>query len=177
MSAVVKTTSLSRCKTYRWALSRSWAEGPQVCWIMLNPSTADHEVDDPTIRRITRFTRLWGYAGFTVVNLYPFRSPSPSVCREWAESHRDARRMLRRNSALVARYARAAEWVVAAWGNGAWDPAWADRVVLELLGGEDPRIDMFCLGTTDGGAPKHPLARGRHRIPDDQKPILWRSGH
>lgn len=26
------------------------------------------------------------------------------------------------------------------------------------------------------GAPKHPLARGKHRVPRDQTFILWRAG-
>ena len=52
---------------------------------MLNPSTADHQKDDPTIQRIIKFTRSWNYGGLVVVNVFPYRSPSPKECKRWAE--------------------------------------------------------------------------------------------
>ena len=67
-----RTASLSRCATLRWWLGRRWAVGRTVCWIMLNPSTADSETDDPTLRRIIRFSQSWGFGALAVVNLYPF---------------------------------------------------------------------------------------------------------
>lgn len=174
MREVTKSASLSRCKTYRWTLSRVWGGGPRPCWVMLNPSTADHLVDDRTILRVIHFTRSWGHSGFTVVNLYPYRSPKPSACRKWAEWGDGAREVNRRNAEVVARHARGAAMVVAAWGNNAWDLAWIERVVAAITGGEEPWHDICCLGTTGGGAPKHPMARGKHRVPDDQRPVLWR---
>jgi hypothetical protein len=30
------------------------------------------------------------------------------------------------------------------------------------------------LGATADGSPKHPLARGVHRVPDDRQPLVWR---
>ncbi|AHE56053.1 hypothetical protein [Sphingomonas sanxanigenens] len=37
------------------------------------------------------------------------------------------------------------------------------------------RSDLWCWGKTKDGAPKHPMARGLHRIPRDQQPIMWRA--
>jgi hypothetical protein len=77
-------------------------------------------------------------------------------------------------SALVAA-AKAADQVFVCWGAIAWDQDWIEHVVEEIQTGEAPWPDLWCWGKTGSGAPKHPLARGLHRIPADQKPILWRA--
>jgi hypothetical protein len=180
MNQMKKAAKISPCGAYRWSLTRDWGNGERLCWVMLNPSTADHNIDDPTIRRVIHFTKAWGYTGFTVVNLYPYRSPYPSECRKWANwdsappnwSIRDA---LQQNTSLIARHAKAAAMVVAAWGGNAWDSDWIDNIVEEIVGGEEPWPSIYCLGTTGSGAPKHPMARGKHRVSDDQRPVLWRN--
>jgi hypothetical protein len=147
---------------------------------MLNPSTADHRQDDPTIRRVVHFTRVWGFDGLTVVNLYPYRSPHPWECRRWANWQNNgpdwsAREALQKNTTIVAVHGQRAAMVVAAWGATAWDLDWVDTIVQEITGGAEPWPEIYCLGTMDSGAPKHPLARAKHRVPDDQKPVLWRN--
>lgn len=73
-----KGAVLSDCGKYRFQLWRIWDESkPLVLWIMHNPSTADAENDDPTIRRIIGFTRAWGYGGLYVGNLFPYRATDP----------------------------------------------------------------------------------------------------
>ncbi len=54
-----------------------------VVWVMLNPSTADHVHDDPTIRRCMGFARAWGYGGIAVVNLYAWRATDPGFDYPW----------------------------------------------------------------------------------------------
>lgn len=55
----------------RYFLTRVWDESlPMMLWIMLNPSIADADLDDPTIRRCIGFAKSWGYGGFMVVNLF-----------------------------------------------------------------------------------------------------------
>lgn len=64
---------------YRFQLWRIWDESkPLVLWVMHNPSTADANKDDPTIRRCMGFTKSWtGYGGFYVGNLFPYRATNP----------------------------------------------------------------------------------------------------
>jgi hypothetical protein len=68
---------------------------------------------------------------------------------------------------------------MAAWGSPAsvlGDDAFVGpRCLFDRINNpEGPRervLKLFCLGFTNAGDPIHPMARGRHRIPDDAKPI------
>lgn len=167
MRVLERRALLSECGTYRYRLTRTW--GPALdlldgfaCWVMLNPSTADHTVDDPTIRRIVDFSARWGYGHAEVVNLYPFRSANPRDARQWAMHcmdgpHWDERDVMMRNVALVAEIAKKAAVVVAAWGAAPWAEEIAEHVVEEITTGEEPWPALYCLGKTKHGAPRHPL--------------------
>lgn len=52
---------------------------PSTCvlFIMLNPSTADATIDDPTIRKCRGFAQRWGFTAFEVVNLFSYRATRP----------------------------------------------------------------------------------------------------
>ena len=69
---------ISDCGKCRWQLWRIWDDSkPKILWIMHNPSTADAEKDDPTIRRIINFSKSWGFGGLYVGNVFPYRSTNP----------------------------------------------------------------------------------------------------
>lgn len=75
---IEKGAVISGCGRYRFKLWRIWDRTkPLVLWIMHNPSTADENKDDPTIKRIISFTKSWGYGGLYVGNLFPYRSSNP----------------------------------------------------------------------------------------------------
>jgi len=77
---MIKTAVLSEDKKYRYLLGREWDHNkPCICFVMLNPSTADAEIDDATIRRCTGFARAWGYGSLLVVNLYGLRATHPKA--------------------------------------------------------------------------------------------------
>jgi hypothetical protein len=175
-----RDATFSRGDQNRLTLTRRWdANLPHVCFIGLNPSTADHRIDDPTVRRWVQFAKSWGYGGFVAVNLYPFRSSSPAICRRWADWENNgpdwyARDDIMANLDIVAREAKAAALVVACWGAGAWDEPMVEHVIELVMSGSEPWPDIHCFGLTNAGAPMHPMARGKHRIPDSAQPTLWK---
>lgn len=63
---------------YRYRLWRIWGPGRPLPIIMLNPSTADAQTDDATIRKCVGFARRLGYHGIDVANLFAYRTPAPS---------------------------------------------------------------------------------------------------
>ena len=67
----------SECGAFRMMLWRTWSDGPQVTFVMLNPSTADATHDDPTIRRCVGFAKREGFGCLVVVNLFNFRATKP----------------------------------------------------------------------------------------------------
>ncbi|MCL6576102.1 DUF1643 domain-containing protein [Kyrpidia sp.] len=63
---------------YRYSLTREWdASKPRVVFIMLNPSTADDDQDDNSVKRCIGFAKKWGFGSLEVVNLFAYRTPNP----------------------------------------------------------------------------------------------------
>jgi hypothetical protein len=134
---------------YRYRLWRRWDPGlPRVAFVMLNPSTADHRQDDPTIRRCIGFARGWGYGGLVVVNLFAYRTASV------AELFQARDPVGPDNDRHLAGIGRRVAAVVLAWGVHGTRHGRAGGV-LDLLAG--CRAPLLCLGTTRGGHPRHPL--------------------
>jgi hypothetical protein len=163
----------------RWTLTRRWGPGPNACVIGHNPSTADGTKEDPTTRWWNAWFQLFGFGGYVAVNLYPWMSPNPAEIYalidgidrgDWARDD-----LYLENLDVVRRHAKAAEQVFVCWGAIARPCMWLDHVIEEIQTGEAPYPDLWCWGKTSAGAPKHPMARGAHRIARDQKPILWRA--
>lgn len=149
--------TISECGRYRYRLWRWWGPEPKVVFVMLNPSTADGEVDDPTIRRCIGFARAWGHGGLEVVNLFPWRATKPSALVDAHKAGEDVRHWYIRNKHMAASLRRSST-VVAAWGA---HKLAGDEWETTLLQPEDLRCygcgPLQCLGTTQSGAPRHPL--------------------
>jgi hypothetical protein len=140
-----RSADLSSDGVYRYALRRVWDPNePAILFVGLNPSTADHRVDDPTIRRCMRFARESGFGQLIVANLFAFRTSSPQSLRRAADP------VGPENDRWLQELSVEASVSVAAWGNGGTF-LHRDRAVLELL-----RAPL-CLGVTKRGHPKHPL--------------------
>lgn len=158
---------LSPDQRHRYWLWRRWDRSkPFLVVAMFNPSTANAQIDDPTISRLCKWAKRWGYGGVLVINIYSLRSPDPAIIRD------DPRRAFgdAQPAAIGQALALASEQgtpLLVAWGNLA-SPA-DTRIILDAA--ED--LDLICLGTTKDGRPKHPMARGQHRVPDEIEPMPW----
>lgn len=162
---------------WRLELRRIWDEGkPLLVVCMLNPSDADAERDDPTILVLIWFATLWGYGGLLVVNLFAFRTSRPAELFSALERGGDV--VGRQTGAYIEDALTYAEQhggkVLVAWGNGGGDSDGRDDWFVSRARSAH-KCDLICLGTTRSQMPKHPMARGKHRIPRDQQPILWRA--
>lgn len=148
---------------YRYYLTRYWekVEGTnRVCWVMLNPSTADAMVDDQTIKRCKSFSKAWGYDGIVVVNIFAFRTAYP------AELARAEDPVGPENDEWIRHWPQRSDLVVAAWG-GSYPKPQASRVAAmhERLKPYDPHV----LGLTRAGEPLHPA-----RLDGSLRPVEWR---
>lgn len=143
-----KTAVLSPCGLYRYRLTRGDRGGKTACWIMLNPSTADADLDDPTIRRVVGFTAGFGCSLAVVVNLFAFRATDPYDMR-------DARDPIGPdNDHAIIEAANSADLVICAWGvHGVFYDR--DLMVMSMLSRHD--IKTVSLGVTKDGHPRHPL--------------------
>lgn len=159
---------------YRYELRRVWDETlPLLVVCMLNPSTADAERDDPTILTLIHFGKLWGLGGLYVVNLFALRTPSPAEMRlrSVGSATGDSNHGFLMDAIGYAKeHGRS---ILAAWGNHGDHYRRGDWFAAEC---RKRCVDLVCLGTTESGQPKHPMARGHHRIPRDQQPIVWKNG-
>ena len=152
---------VSPCGFYRLRLWRRWdLEKRVLLWIMLNPSTADASVDDPTILAICDFARRWGYGGIEVVNLYSYRTKSPEVLKSAGYPIGPGNNLT--ISALVQWRAEPdqRQRVICAWGSKA-QPERA-LAVYDMI---SEFVTPCALAVNKDGTPKHPLYVKRDTVP------------
>src|SRR5438270_698879 len=63
---------------FRYVLRRCWGDGPLMHVCSLNPSMADHEKNDPTVRRDIGFGQRLGYGRLEKTNAGAYRSTNPA---------------------------------------------------------------------------------------------------
>ena len=135
----------SSCRKYRYELWRWWDHSkPYVVFIGLNPSTADEINNDATVRRCISFAQSWDYGGLCMMNLFAFRATEPYVmkaCLYPIGADNDEHLIMVTDKAGV---------VVAAWGTHGSHKT-RDKEIMAFI------PDMWCLGTTKAGHPRHPL--------------------
>lgn len=146
---------------YRYDLRREIGDGPWIGWVMLNPSTADATKLDPTLRRVARYSRDWGYGGFYVRNLFALRTTDPAGLREVSDPIGPD------NDEWLRSLVTEVETVIVGWGTGRYPrlgrpERW--QHVADILA---PAIPA-CLATAKDGQPCHPLYQKA-----DLTPVRW----
>ncbi len=155
---VIRDAVISGDGRYRYVLTRRWDQDlPVMPWIGLNPSTADHAIDDPTVRRMCGFARRESCGGICLLNLFALRATDPAVLQDADDpAGPDNDRWLASMIEDVVLGAvfdqRRVVPVVAAWGSHSFAGERA-RQVMEIL----VRVPLVSLGATALGAPRHPL--------------------
>ena len=157
---------MSKCRRYRYHLTRGgWLGGSgTVAFVMLNPSTANAEEDDPTIRRCIRFAKDWGYAQLSVVNLYAYRATNPKELKalgreaigETCERTGYGPLYSNVNDNWLRTTAMQADQIVVAWGASEGPVSGRAKDSAEVLMTHRGPF-LKALGTTKAGHPRHPL--------------------
>lgn len=146
-----KKAVISDCRLYRYWLLRQWNWDLRCAgFIMLNPSRADHEIDDPTIKKCMLLARNWGCGGIEVVNLFAFRSTDP----EGLVTAEDP--VGPENDEAIRNALEHCKPLVVAWGNSVPKShlGRVDRVmaIVKAVG-----MPVSCVKLNANGSPKHPL--------------------
>jgi hypothetical protein len=167
---IIKGADISECGTYRYRLWRLWSRNPLVGFLMLNPSTADAETDDQTIRKCVSFAKRWRwkgpggdereYGGIMVTNLFALRTKSPKVLKAF-----EGDRIGPSNADFVIDEVRTSIKTVAAWGNHGEIGGMGKRYRKMLA---DRGLTLHHLGLTKLDQPRHPLY-----LPGDTETELW----
>ena len=152
-----KGAIISDCEQYRYALWRCWDQSKGiVMFLMLNPSTANANEDDPTLRRCETYCRSWGYGGFFKANLFAYRSTDPKNLLKakdpiGPETDKFLKKMMDKSTI-----------VIAAWGNHGILLGRNDEIKKKFK-------DLYYLKMNGTGEPAHPLY-----LKKDLKPKKWK---
>ncbi|MCH7535085.1 MAG: DUF1643 domain-containing protein [Bacteroidetes bacterium] len=148
----------SDCKKYRYALWRIWDESkPFVMFIGLNPSIANENSDDPTIRRVRRFSADWGYGGVYMVNLFAWVTAYPQELNKCDNPLAD-------NDKWLEKISNKCDKIIFAWGSFAKAQD-RGRQMIKMF------PNAHALMINSNGSPRHPLYVKSDVVPIPIKPL------
>jgi len=172
-SVNIRKATISTDGFFRFTLTRIWdVSKPLVLFIMLNPSIADANKDDPTIRRLIGFAERWGAGGFHVGNLFPYRETCPKMLHAWLSGQilykgwnsENVPDWMMENIRHLESLSKECGKIVCAWGVNGVDisaindqdrwPGLKYNEIVKLLRGRD---NLYHMGLTINGEPRHPL--------------------
>ena len=138
---ILRKAKFSIDKKHRYELSRHWdLSKSDILFIMLNPSIANEDIDDPTIKRLISFTREFNHGGFFVANLFTYITP-------YSKTLDTSIGLTKLNLKTIKNLVNKVDGVIYAWGNSIKEPQELKNLV------KNPK----CFGKNLNGTPKHPL--------------------
>ncbi len=145
----MNTCHFSTNRAYRYTLQHRWNDGPTIAWVGLNPSTADENVLDPTLRRVKDFSHRWGYGSFIMLNLFAFRATDPEVMKAHPEPVGPD------NDYHILKNLVGISQIVACWGQHGKHQYRDARFLGHAA--ERGIFNFYCLKMNKNGTPIHPL--------------------
>ena len=138
---ILRKAKFSIDKKHQYELSRHWdLSKSDILFIMLNPSIANEDIDDPTIKRLISFTREFKHGGFFVANLFTYITP-------YSKTLDTSIGLTKLNLKTIKNLVNKVDEVIYAWGNSIKEPQELKNLV------KNPK----CFGKNLNGTPKHPL--------------------
>lgn len=158
----IRGADFSEDGLYRFSLWRIWDESkPLVMFVGLNPSTANADTDDATIRRVRAIATNLGYGGFYMCNCFAYISTNPDFLKM------ESLEAMMRNATIIRLVSERCKEIIFAWGN--FD-------IVRTTGTDKKLIEAFpnakALHINKNGSPKHPLY-----CRTDTKPIPYLNNH
>ncbi len=119
-------------------------------FVGMNPSVADHTLDDPTVRKECAYAKRWGYGGLIKCNVMDYRCTNPkNLLQPGVHPCSDL------NLHMIAEQLTQVQNVVVAWGRLPVSLRCHSLAVKKLLKSFNGQV--WCLGVNQDFSPKHPL--------------------
>jgi hypothetical protein len=148
---------------YRYRLVRTWDDAkPHAMFVMMNPSTADPLVDDPSVAKCGRFARAWHYGGLYVGNTFAYRATDKKRLRTIPDP------VGPENDRHLIEMARSAAIVIFAYGQPGHATLLPRGRTLAKLLIDKAGIRPHVLRLSKDGIPCHPLY-----LPESLVPAPW----
>lgn len=151
---MIKSAEISNCGNYRYSLSRVWNEElPKCCFWGINPSIADSNIDDATVRKMIGFSSRMSYGGFYLGNIFPYRSTDVKGLSVAENPYGEPSKFPIPDQKFLDAVIH-----IAAWGNSSKIPKSLRFRIQEFVDYFDnEEINLYSIGITKSGDPRHPL--------------------
>lgn len=161
-SHIRSSAVFSDCRQYRYVLHRRWQydqPSRSVLFLLMNPSTATEDVDDPTVRKCRLYTEQWGYNHLIITNIMAYRATHPKLLLDVADPVGPDN--MRRVACLITMQR---PFVVCGWGRIPPKLRYAEAQAMQMLRDCQPHV----LRLSKSQRPWHPLY-----LPNDSVPFAW----
>lgn len=145
------------CAKFRFKLWRIWDKTAPMCMVIgLNPSTADHLRNDPTVQLCCADAQYWGCGGLYMMNIWPYRATEPAQMKRYYQlfsTPSEFASSSHLNLIRIQEVAMRCDLVVAAWsGHADWL-----RKGEEVYNALSRQRELKCYRRLSNGEAGHPL--------------------